>query len=100
VCPPVVKRRDLCCPVSRKWQVFGLGKMGVLGSGRSRSTSRGRFHAGLVQADRVELDPEVLAVGQQVVPVIDLLPVEPLVLQRLGRPLADTVLARGLIPRL
>ena len=47
----------------------------------------------LVWSDRVELDPELLGVAGQVKHVEDVLAVEPLVLQRLERPLPHAVLA-------
>ena len=47
----------------------------------------------LVWSDRVELDPELLRMAGQVKHVDDVLAVEPLVFQRLERPLPDAVLA-------
>ena len=52
----------------------------------------------LVWSDRVELDPEFLRVSGQVKHVEDVLAVEPLILQRLERPLPHAVLARRLDP--
>lgn len=50
---------------------------------------------GLVGSGRVESGPEVLAVSDEVVDVVDLLAVEPFVLQGLEAPLPDAVLPRG-----
>lgn len=84
------------CPVSRKWQGFALGKVGCAGVGQAQVHVPGPVPGEcLVGPDGVELGAEVLSVLDQVVDVVDLLPVKPLVLQRLERPLAHPVLPRS-----
>jgi transposase len=87
------------CPASRKWQDFkpfkgGDGRAGEAEMYFPRPVPRQR----LVWSDRVELDSELLGMAGQVKHVDDVFTVEPLVLQRLKRPLPHTVLAWRLDP--
>jgi YD repeat-containing protein len=84
------------CPASRKWQGFGLGWLEgrVSLRGFEMRLDRPAAGEGLVGSDRVEELPVGLGVEAEVVAVVDLVPVEVLVLQRAESPLTDAVLAR------
>ena len=76
-------------PASRSWQVFGLGKVGCRRVSEAQVDLSGPVPGQrLVRPVGVELDAEGLGFSDQVEGVVDLLAVQPLVLQRLERALA------------
>ena len=80
-------------------RISGWGKVGIAGSARPECTSAGRFQDSASCGRTVpELGAVLLGLAHEVQGVVDLFPVEPLVLERAERTLADAVLAGRLDP--